>query len=301
MDEEKLMELALELGRRRRRHRGGRLRDLHRRRRTSSPSRRSSSAAASRSAAKELAMVPQTTSTSRATRSTRSCAWSRPWRTTTTSRRSGPTSTSTRRSSRRSPASAGPGAVLILGIDPGSLHTGYGLVERQGSTLTAVDAGRFSCPRDLDLPARLAHLASRPRASCSTAGRRTSPSLETPFHGMNVALADRARPGPRRPPRRCSPAAASRSASTARPRSSRRSPATAGPTRSRWPAWSACCSPRAAKAGRATPPTPSPSPSAAPSGCGSIASRAQANRLAGSRTFEGLATCVTREYLIDRL
>ena len=42
----------------------------------------------------------------RRTRSTRCCGWWTPWRTTTTSRRSGPTSTSTRRSWRRSPGRA---------------------------------------------------------------------------------------------------------------------------------------------------------------------------------------------------
>jgi Holliday junction resolvasome RuvABC endonuclease subunit len=51
--------------------------------------------------------------------------------------------------------------VLILGLDPGSLHTGYGLVERHGSSLLPIEAGRFSCPKDLALPERLAHLAAR--------------------------------------------------------------------------------------------------------------------------------------------
>jgi crossover junction endodeoxyribonuclease RuvC len=75
--------------------------------------------------------------------------------------------------------------VLILGIDPGSLHTGYGLVEKRGSALTPVDAGRFSCPRDLDLPRRLAHLSARLGELID----RHPPDLavlETPFHGMNA-------------------------------------------------------------------------------------------------------------------
>jgi crossover junction endodeoxyribonuclease RuvC len=74
--------------------------------------------------------------------------------------------------------------VLILGLDPGSLHTGYGLVERQGSALTAVEAGRFSCPRDLALPSRLAHLAAR-LAEMVARRRPDLAVLETPFHGMN--------------------------------------------------------------------------------------------------------------------
>jgi len=75
--------------------------------------------------------------------------------------------------------------VRILGIDPGSLHTGYGVIERHGSALKVVEAGRISCARDLPLPARLAHLAD------GLAGllARQPPDLavlETPFHGMNA-------------------------------------------------------------------------------------------------------------------
>ncbi len=75
--------------------------------------------------------------------------------------------------------------MLILGLDPGSLHTGYGLVRKHGSSLTVVAAGRFSCPRAQPLPQRLAHLA----ASLSELLDRHRPEVavvETPFHGMNV-------------------------------------------------------------------------------------------------------------------
>ncbi|HEX3556029.1 MAG TPA: crossover junction endodeoxyribonuclease RuvC [Thermoanaerobaculia bacterium] len=75
--------------------------------------------------------------------------------------------------------------MLILGLDPGSLHTGYGLVERHGSSLLPVEAGRFSCPKDLALPERLAHLAGRLQELLA----RRPPDLavlETPFHGMNA-------------------------------------------------------------------------------------------------------------------
>lgn len=73
---------------------------------------------------------------------------------------------------------------MILGLDPGSLHTGYGLVERHGSALRAVEAGRISCPRTLAVPGRLAHLA----ACLGELLDRCRPDLavlETPFHGMN--------------------------------------------------------------------------------------------------------------------
>jgi crossover junction endodeoxyribonuclease RuvC len=75
--------------------------------------------------------------------------------------------------------------MLILGLDPGSLHTGYGLLLKRGSTLTTVDAGRFSCPKNQALPARLAHLA----ASMGELLVRHRPDVavvESPFHGMNV-------------------------------------------------------------------------------------------------------------------
>ena len=74
--------------------------------------------------------------------------------------------------------------MLILGLDPGSLHTGYGLLDKQGSALRAVDLGRFSCPKNQPLPGRLAYLS---RCLDDLVGR-TRPDLavlETPFHGMN--------------------------------------------------------------------------------------------------------------------
>lgn len=75
--------------------------------------------------------------------------------------------------------------MLILGLDPGSLHTGFGLVDRRGSTVTLIEAGRISCPRALALPARLAHLA----ASLGDLLARHPPdlaALETPFQGLNA-------------------------------------------------------------------------------------------------------------------
>ena len=75
--------------------------------------------------------------------------------------------------------------MLILGIDPGSLHTGYGLVEKNGSAVSTVEAGRFSCPRGLAVPARLAYLAGRLEELL--ARRRPDVAvLETPFAGMNA-------------------------------------------------------------------------------------------------------------------
>jgi crossover junction endodeoxyribonuclease RuvC len=46
----------------------------------------------------------------------------------------------------------------ILGIDPGSLVTGYGVVERAGGRLRHVAHGTLAAPRSAALPARLAAL-----------------------------------------------------------------------------------------------------------------------------------------------
>jgi len=46
----------------------------------------------------------------------------------------------------------------ILGIDPGSLVTGYGVVERQGAAVEHVAHGTLRPPRGGELPARLAFL-----------------------------------------------------------------------------------------------------------------------------------------------
>jgi crossover junction endodeoxyribonuclease RuvC len=74
--------------------------------------------------------------------------------------------------------------MLILGLDPGSIHTGYALVEKRGTTLKAVDWGRISISRRLSVPQRLADLT----ISLEELLSRVTPDLavlESPFHGMN--------------------------------------------------------------------------------------------------------------------
>lgn len=74
--------------------------------------------------------------------------------------------------------------MLILGLDPGSIHTGYGLVEKRGTSLRAVDWGRISISRRLSLPDRLADLTT----SLEELLGQVEPDLavlESPFHGMN--------------------------------------------------------------------------------------------------------------------
>jgi crossover junction endodeoxyribonuclease RuvC len=45
--------------------------------------------------------------------------------------------------------------VIVLGIDPGTAATGYGLVERLGSRLRAIDYGCVETRPDQELPQRL--------------------------------------------------------------------------------------------------------------------------------------------------
>lgn len=71
----------------------------------------------------------------------------------------------------------------ILGLDPGSRYTGYGLIEKNGSSLTARTYGRFATPRK-PLPDRLAFLTRELRELLA----REEPdvaALETPFHALN--------------------------------------------------------------------------------------------------------------------
>ncbi|MFI5261155.1 MAG: crossover junction endodeoxyribonuclease RuvC [Candidatus Limnocylindrales bacterium] len=45
--------------------------------------------------------------------------------------------------------------MIVLGIDPGTARTGYGVVERDGARLTLVDYGCLETPSTMVLPQRL--------------------------------------------------------------------------------------------------------------------------------------------------
>lgn len=75
--------------------------------------------------------------------------------------------------------------MLILGIDPGSRHTGFGLIETDRGSLRVVDYGRISCSAKMSVPERLAYLAKELEAITE----RWHPEvavLETPFLGLNA-------------------------------------------------------------------------------------------------------------------
>lgn len=72
----------------------------------------------------------------------------------------------------------------ILGVDPGSRHTGYGCIDRDGNDSRVVAFGRVSVGRS-PLSERLVELAD----GLETVVEELSPdlvALETPFHGMNT-------------------------------------------------------------------------------------------------------------------
>ena len=72
----------------------------------------------------------------------------------------------------------------ILGLDPGSRHTGYGLIHRRRRGLELLAQGRLTPPRGLDLPARLGWLGTT--LAGSLAGWRPDVAvLEAPYLGLN--------------------------------------------------------------------------------------------------------------------
>lgn len=87
------------------------------------------------------------------------------------------------------PSSNRPAARLILGIDPGSIHTGYGLVEQSAGRLRAVEFGVLSAGgSSLPLPLRLDRLFTE----LEELMRRASPdvvAVESVFTHRNVRSA----------------------------------------------------------------------------------------------------------------
>jgi crossover junction endodeoxyribonuclease RuvC len=74
--------------------------------------------------------------------------------------------------------------LLILGLDPGSRHTGFALIEARGDHLEAMDFGRLSCPASHPVPRRLALLVEQLTELLDRQPPQVA-VLETPFHGLN--------------------------------------------------------------------------------------------------------------------
>jgi crossover junction endodeoxyribonuclease RuvC len=72
----------------------------------------------------------------------------------------------------------------ILGIDPGSVVAGFGVIEHVRGVLSLVEQGTIRMKRDAELPDRLVQLHEELQAVIG----RTRPqvvAVESPFHGMN--------------------------------------------------------------------------------------------------------------------
>lgn len=73
----------------------------------------------------------------------------------------------------------------ILGIDPGSLCTGFGVIDYEKGRLALVEQGSINTRRGADLPERLATIHDALRDVIA----RTQPvacAVETPFAGLNI-------------------------------------------------------------------------------------------------------------------
>ncbi|HJQ38903.1 MAG TPA: crossover junction endodeoxyribonuclease RuvC [Thermoanaerobaculia bacterium] len=73
----------------------------------------------------------------------------------------------------------------ILGIDPGSVTTGFGVIDYERGRLALVEQGSISTPRGAELPERLGIIHERLLAVIA----RSAPSavaVETPFAGHNI-------------------------------------------------------------------------------------------------------------------
>lgn len=72
----------------------------------------------------------------------------------------------------------------ILGLDPGSIHTGFGIVQAAGSRIESLAVGRVTSLKSSPLPARLARLVVETKDLLE----RWQPDLvaiETPYRGIN--------------------------------------------------------------------------------------------------------------------
>ena len=73
----------------------------------------------------------------------------------------------------------------ILGVDPGSITTGFGVVDYERGRLQLVEQGSISTPRNAELAERLARIHE---VMCEVI-RRNSPdaiAVESPFAGQNA-------------------------------------------------------------------------------------------------------------------
>jgi crossover junction endodeoxyribonuclease RuvC len=78
--------------------------------------------------------------------------------------------------------------MIVLGIDPGTASTGFGVVARRGGRLLALDGGVISTPAGLTLERRLAAIHARVGALLDE-HRPDAVALERLYFGANVKTA----------------------------------------------------------------------------------------------------------------
>lgn len=82
--------------------------------------------------------------------------------------------------------------MIVLGLDPGSRYTGYGVVEQEGSRLRELGSGRISLVSEPSPETRMARLAEGVERALDR-WRPAAAALETLYHGKNsrslIALA----------------------------------------------------------------------------------------------------------------
>jgi crossover junction endodeoxyribonuclease RuvC len=81
-----------------------------------------------------------------------------------------------------------PVRMITLGIDPGTAHTGYGVVGRSGGRLLALDGGVIETAAGLDPGARLAAIHARV-GDLLTAHAPTAIAVEDVYFGVNARSA----------------------------------------------------------------------------------------------------------------
>lgn len=75
--------------------------------------------------------------------------------------------------------------MIVLGIDPGSRRTGWGIVEQEGSRLQLLALGVLAPPASAALPQRLAEL-HRGLTQILAEHQPHAAGMETVFHGPNT-------------------------------------------------------------------------------------------------------------------
>ncbi len=74
--------------------------------------------------------------------------------------------------------------MIILGVDPGSVVTGYGVLETEGNRFKVVEAGPLRLKKHGELPNRLVYLAEHIERLIAT-HRPDVLAIEKIFHGVN--------------------------------------------------------------------------------------------------------------------